>query len=223
MFGIKETGVALFNIAYVFAPACGFLPQIYHGNIDYNPILSLLTIFSSILKLFPSQEKVSTVIIYQFCFAIILHFYLIRAQMPDSTSHSFIALFKNSNDSKFTQNSSTSANKSLQKDFLPVFRKIQRYLIIFVLSFIMFLGILDSLSYTYLFMKAALIIEILISLLHIKLIKKKDNLKILSLVLLFGDIAKTFVLLYKFRLEVPSELIIASLAQMFINLYLAIR
>jgi len=225
MFVLKEIAQTLFKVSYVFAPCAGFLPQLYHGKIDYNPILSLLTIFCNILKLFPSQEKLSTVLIYQFCFSIILHFYLIRAQLKTVSINDNSSIESSPKNSDLIESNFVLSNFGFFSiDVIPRFRKMYKHLIYYVLSFIAIIGVLDRFDYSHLFMKASLLLEIVISLLHIKLIKTKSNLKILSLVLLIGDLAKATILTYQFNIsEVPRELILSALAQFFINLYLYVR
>lgn len=193
-----------FDAAYIFAPICGFIPQIYHGCINYNPLLSLLTIFSNILKLFPSEERISTVLLYQFCFCILVHFYLIRAQLSETDG---------------TQQKNGVSHPF--KEILPNFRKIYRFFLISIFSFVILLGILDNLKFSHLFMKTALLLETAVSIMHIKLLERKQSLKLLSVVLLLGDLAKTVLFVVKFT--VPKELIIATLIQLSVNVYLVVR
>lgn len=204
MFSLLHICNTLFDTAYVFSPVCGFAPQIYAGTINYNPILSLLTIFANILKLFPSKDPVNTMLIYQFCFCIVVHFYLIRAQLSQNT-----------------ESTHRKAETSPFGEILPNFRSIYRYFIISVFGFVVVLGVLDNLKYTHFFIKAALAIETLVSILQIKLVEKKQSAKILSFVLLSGDIIKTILFIVKF--SAPKEFIFATVIQLSVNLYLLFR
>lgn len=82
MFSASAAG-PLLDIAYVVSPGIAFLPQIWRDEILFSPLLSLLTIFSALLKIAHFQVAgrdyaYSLSLLYQSLFVVALHFYLIR-------------------------------------------------------------------------------------------------------------------------------------------------
>jgi hypothetical protein len=213
---LKDSFLTLFDAAYVFAPIYGFIPQIYSNSINYNPILSLLTIFANILKLFPSKN-VSSVLIYQFIFCIFVHFYLIRSQITKKATNKDISGNVKERNKNVIENSILEYSNQI----IPNFRSIYRYIIFSTFSFVILLSVLDNLKYSYLFLKAALLIETAVSILHIKLLDRKRSIKLLSFVLLLGDCIKTALFYFKF--SAPKELIVATLIQLSVNVYLLVQ
>lgn len=70
---------SLVDIVYIVSPGLAFLPQIMSGEILFSPLLSLLTVLTSLLKLSHYHyEPYSLALLYQYLFAIILHLYMIR-------------------------------------------------------------------------------------------------------------------------------------------------
>lgn len=64
---------------YVISPFFGFLPQIWRRDITYSPLLSLLSVISSVIKVFHYQiESFDLFQLYQFLLLVVLHLYLIN-------------------------------------------------------------------------------------------------------------------------------------------------
>lgn len=186
---------SLFNIGYVFSPAYGFIPQLYSGNVTYNPILSLLTIFSSVLKLFPSEQKVTGTLQNQFFFCILVHIYLIHKQVPNIKNVS-LPVF----------------------NAMPYSRAIFRYFSATIGSFILLVAFLNMYGFSSLFLKLSILIEVTISILHVKFQEKKANFVFFLCILTLGDMLKIFLFLVQF--SAPIEIVITTTFQLAVNFYL---
>ena len=69
---------ALFDISYILSPAFIFARQIFNQKIVYSPLLSLLTIISTIFKIIHYKiHAYDIILLYQFVILLFLHFYLI--------------------------------------------------------------------------------------------------------------------------------------------------
>ncbi|ORD97560.1 hypothetical protein HERIO_572 [Hepatospora eriocheir] len=82
-----KTFKALLEASMVLGPVICFIPQIYRKEIVYNPILSLLIILSSLIKLFifSSDSLKSTVLLHNLSL-ILLHTYLLKLNKKVSLS-----------------------------------------------------------------------------------------------------------------------------------------
>lgn len=181
---------ALFDTLYVFSPVFGFLPQIYSGNITYNPLLCLLTIVASVFKLFSSKDAVLS---YQFAVAIALHLYLLGAKM------------KNQKDRPLSE--------------LANWRAYSRNAVLggIVLLFVL-LRAFESIGFIY--AKVAVALELSICMLHLKFYTKQGQNgkpKELFVTWVVGDIIRLIVLLKKY--DCPVDYVVGVLIQIAINGY----
>ncbi len=69
----------LVDIFYILSPVFAFIPQICRNKIVYSPLLSILSIISSIVKIMHYRvEEYNITLLYQFIVGLVVHAYLIR-------------------------------------------------------------------------------------------------------------------------------------------------
>lgn len=70
---------SILDIIYVISPIFAFLPQIFRKKILYSPLLSLLSIVSSIIKIMHYKiHSYNIILLYQFIVILLVHIYLIK-------------------------------------------------------------------------------------------------------------------------------------------------
>lgn len=195
----------LFDIGYVISPVIGFIPQMYTGNITYEPLLSVLTVTANILKIFSGKvNEIDQRMTYQFIICIGLHIYLLNR--------------RNSVQKKFPSSSimdSITDNTALLKNFSKI-------MTLCTLVFIAFLKLFDFLGFSSLFMKFSVVIDILISFFHLKYYGDSENKpKELFFVWIIGDLAKLGLMAMKYKC--PIECFASGLVQIIINMYVLVR
>lgn len=188
---------AILDIGFILGPMIGFIPQICKGEPAYNPGLSALTVFSSLLKLFSHRSSSFDLILqYQLCVAILVHFYLIRlhAQQKGQDVRSFFGLVH--------------SHKWYYKCIVPSSG-------LFVVS----LKLLDFFGLGYLFTPASVVVDLVIAFLHLDLYSaNKSKPKELFAVWLVGDSIRLVMMFRKY--SAPIEVLFGTLVQMAINLAL---
>jgi hypothetical protein len=188
---------AILDVGFILGPVVGFIPQIYRGKPTYNPGLSVLTILSSLLKLFSHKSSgFDSILQYQFCVVILVHLYLIRlhAQQKGQDARSFLG---------------------------PVHshRWYHRYVVPLAGLFVASLKLLDFLGLGYLFTPASVVMDLVITLLHLDLYSSKEpRPKELFAVWLVGDAIRLVMMFRKY--STPVEVLFGTLVQIVINLAL---
>lgn len=193
----------LFDLLYIFSPILAFIPQIRSKNITYDSTLSLLTIFTNILKLFPTKNSIDTIVMYQFVLCIALHIFLLNIKAKQSK---LISL-----DNQFLSIS----NVLLKTKYFT------QWIVGFVSSFVLILKVLEFYGLSEQFLKISIFIDILIAILHVK-IYSKDKKKPVELFAFWivGDLIRLYIMYTLYNYTV--EYYLGVFGQLFINSYVLI-
>lgn len=191
----------LFDIGYVISPLIGFIPQIYTGNLTYEPLLSILTVVTNILKMFSSREnEIDQRMTYQFIICIGLHLYLLNKRNLTQKRFPVLSFL----------------------DDTVLLKNISKIVSLFILILISSLKLIDFLGFSFIFMKLSIGIDILISLLHLKYYGSSETKpKELFLMWILGDLGRLGVMTMKYKC--PIECFVSVLIQIAINLYVLLR
>lgn len=167
----------LFDLLYVLGPCIGFIPQIVKRKPKYNPVLSLLHIYSSLIKILYYESKRSEIaVIYQFYITLVLHVYLLNLQYNRKDVEMYnIFGFRFDNQFYF------------------------KYLFYFISVFFLFLKVLDIFKLSSAFVSIALVIEIFITFLHYDLYSHtKSKPRELFVAWAIGDLFKLYLMIGKY-------------------------
>lgn len=197
----------VFDLAYIFSPVVGFIPQLYRQEITYNASLSVLTILASILKIFSYKDsntstahqdtKASSTMMAQFIICIVLHMHLLNL--------------------RFKQDKTPPRNTPVSH-LLARMKNSNRWIVTGVVGIVMILKFFNILPFTSLFMKVAVAIEILIAILHIKYYSDTKSKPVeLFMVWIIGDLIKMYLMYMRYTS--PLECYLGVVVQILINLY----
>lgn len=181
------------NIGFILGPVVGFVPQIYRRRPSYGPELSILTISSTLLKLFSQKtNSFDSILQYQFCVAILVHLYLIRLHGQQKGQN--MALF----------------------GLVDSHERHYRHMVPLAGLFIISLKLLDSFGWGYLFISVSVVMDLAIAFLHIRMYSnQKSKPKELFTAWLIGDSIRLLMMLKKY--SAPVELLIGTFIQIVIN------
>lgn len=186
------------DTGFILGPVIGFIPQIYKGKPSYSPELSILTISSSLLKLFSHKtSSFGSILQYQFCIAILVHLYLIRlyAQQKEQGMMLFGLVISHN--------------------------RYYRYAMPLGGFLITSLKMLDFFGWGYLFIPISVVIDLIIAFLHLRMYSnQKSKPKELFAVWIVGDSIRLLMMFRKY--SAPTEVLIGTFVQMAINLALVL-
>lgn len=204
-FGNKKTLLAnLFDLAFILSPVVGFIPQLYTRKITYSSVLSLLTIAASILKLFSSiNSSTDIAMTYQFVVCTALHLFLLKTKF------------------EMQKHAPPSGQTLLLPNILIRARQSSQWLVTGTIGFVILLKALDELHFSFIFMKTAVGIDILISALHISYYSKNETKpRELFAAWIAGDIIKIYLMSQRY--STPIDYYLGAVAQILINAYVLI-
>lgn len=190
----------LIDIGFVIGPLLGFIPQIFKNEPKYNPGLSLLTIFSVILKLLSNEKNIfDPVLIYQLLVLGHIHIYMLRmhSKMKDLERYNFQGIIITSN-------------------------FYYKHLIKLVVVFFVFLKILSAFGLSYLFSTFSTAIDVTITFFHLNLYATQASKPVeLFLFWIVGDFVRIYFLITRY--SAPIIMTLSVVAQIIVNLIIVFR
>lgn len=186
------------NVGFILGPVVGFIPQIYRGKPSYGPELSILTISSTLLKLFSHKtNSFDSILQYQFCVAILVHLYLIRLQAQQKGQN--VSLF----------------------GLVDSHERYYRHIVLLTGLFVVSLKMLDFFGWGYLFISISVVVDLAIAFLHLRMYSnQKSKPKELFTAWLAGDSIRLIMMLKEY--SAPVELLLGTFVQVAVNLALVV-